>query len=281
MVRTKLVSEQDFGPNFFFQELLFIEVLFIHLKKNLMANKKIEGLETKIEGLETEFAQFRTETNDRFTAMQEETSKRFDEVMKALAALSAKIQPEYEKPDNGPQYDDLWFLLNTQNLKGSFDPKQKTVEGVDKNNTAFRVGSGLNGMEYTGGSKRRSFGADFRFRKLKMPIFEGEDAHGWIYRMERYFDIQEMDQLWAAVLCMEGPALAWYRWSEGRAPFRSWEGLKRRLLERFQQSYEGSLYEQFLGITQDGTARDYVTLFERLACQLVGVSEPVLGGDIY
>ncbi|GKB47031.1 hypothetical protein Tco_0897784 [Tanacetum coccineum] len=28
--------------------------------------------------------------------------------------------------------------------------------------------------------------------KLKMPIFEGEDAHGWIYRMERYFGIQEI-----------------------------------------------------------------------------------------
>ena len=114
-----------------------------------------------------------------------------------------------------------------------------------------------------------------------MPIFEGEDAHGWIYRMERYFDIQEiqeMDQLWAAVLCMEGPALSWYRWSEGRAPFRSWKGLKSRLLERFQQSYEGTLCEQFLGITQDGTARDYVALFGRLACELVGIPEPVLQG---
>ncbi|GKA90561.1 hypothetical protein Tco_0812431 [Tanacetum coccineum] len=143
-----------------------------------MANKKIEGLETKIEGLETKFTQFRTETNDRFAAMQEETSKRFDEVMKALAALSAKIQSENEKPDTGPQYDDLGFLMNTQNLKESFDPKQKKVEGVDKNSSEFKVGFGSNGMEYTGGSKKRSFGADFRFRKLKMPIFEGEDAHG-------------------------------------------------------------------------------------------------------
>ncbi|GJX16955.1 hypothetical protein Tco_0217787 [Tanacetum coccineum] len=52
-----------------------------------------------------------------------------------------------------------------------------------------------------------------------------------------------MDQLWVAVLCMEGPALSWYRWSEGKAPFR-----------------------------------DYVVLFERLTYQLVGVPEPVLEG---
>ena len=260
-----------------------------------MANKKIEGLET-------EFAQFRTEINTRFAeindkfaamqqenkAMQEANTKRLDDVMKALEALTtgtSKIQTENEKKNTGPQYDDLGFLMNHRNLNETFDPKKK-VEGVvfrDKNSSVFEVGSGSNGIEnhYTGGSKRGSFGADFRFRKLKMPIFEGEDAHGWIYRMERYFDIQEiqeMDQLWAAVLCMEGPALSWYRWSEGRALFRSWEGLKRRLLERFQQSYEGTLCEQFLGITQDGTAREYVALFERLAGQLVGIPEPVLQG---
>nr|GEY04233.1 ankyrin repeat-containing protein [Tanacetum cinerariifolium] len=45
-------------------------------------------------------------------------------------------------------------------------------------------------------------------------------------------------------------------------PFRSWEELKRRLLDRFQPSQEGNLYEQFLAITQDGSAREYVGLFE-------------------
>nr|GEW48813.1 reverse transcriptase domain-containing protein [Tanacetum cinerariifolium] len=145
---------------------------------------KIEGLETKIEGLETEFAWFRTETNDRFDAMQHES--------KAM------------QEENTKRFDE-----------GSFDPKQKKLEGVDKKSSEFKVGSRSNGMEnhYTGGSKQRSFGVNFRFRKLKMPIFEGEDAHGWIYR-----------------------------------------------------------------IAQDGTARDYVALFERLACQLVRVPEPVLEG---
>ena len=79
---------------------------------------------------------------------------------------------------------------------------------------------------------------DYRFKKLKMPIFDGEDAYGWIYRMERFFKIQGVeasDQLQVAELCLEGEALSWYCWSEGRSPFRSWDGLKRRLLNRFQQ----------------------------------------------
>ncbi|GJS90841.1 ankyrin repeat-containing protein [Tanacetum coccineum] len=229
-----------------------------------MANNKIEGLETESSKAPKRLKGFRSRLETRFAAMQqeskarqEETTKRFDDVMKASAALTSKIQPENEKKNTGPQYHDLGFLMNTRNLNGSLDPKKKRVEGVvfqDKNNE-FEVGSGSNGI----GNRRGSFGAHFRFRKLNMPIFEGEDAHGWIYRMERYFDIQEIqeiDQL-------------------------SWEGLKRRLLERFQQSYEGTLHEQFLGITQDGTARDYVALFKRLACQLVGVPEPVLEGTFF
>ena len=27
-------------------------------------------------------------------------------------------------------------------------------------------------------------GADFRLRKLEMPLFDGEDAYGWVYRVE-------------------------------------------------------------------------------------------------
>ncbi|GJZ35092.1 putative mitochondrial protein, partial [Tanacetum coccineum] len=79
-----------------------------------------------------------------------------------------------------------------------------------------------------------SYGADFRLRKLKMPIFEREDAYGWIYRMERYFDIQgieDIDQLKVTVLCMEGDALSWYRWSEHRSPFRQLVGISEEVLE--------------------------------------------------
>lgn len=86
------------------------------------------------------------------------------------------------------------------------------------------------------------------------------------------------ERLRAAVLCLEGPALSWYRWSEGREPFRSWEELKRRLLNRFQSSQEGSLHEQFFAISQTGTAREYVTLFERMAAQLPRLPEEVLDG---
>ncbi|PKU59102.1 hypothetical protein MA16_Dca014844 [Dendrobium catenatum] len=44
-----------------------------------------------------------------------------------------------------------------------------------------------------------------------MPIFEGEDAYGWIYKVERYFAVNglmEEEKLTAAGLCLEGKALS-------------------------------------------------------------------------
>ncbi|GJR89881.1 putative CCCH-type zinc finger family protein [Tanacetum coccineum] len=125
-------------------------------------------------------------------------------------------------------------------------------------------------------------GSDHRLRKLKMPLFDGEDVYGWVYQAERFFEVQGLnttgERLRAAVLSLEGPALSWFRWINNREPFRSWEELKRRLLHRFQSSQDGNLHEQFFSISQLGTARDYVTLFERMAAQLPGLSEEVLGG---
>ena len=80
------------------------------------------------------------------------------------------------------------------------------------------------------------------------------------------------------MMCLEGPALSWFRWSDNKNPFRSWEELKQRLLSRFQPSQAGSLHEQFFAISQSGTAREYITLFERMAAQLLALQEEVLEG---
>ena len=48
-------------------------------------------------------------------------------------------------------------------------------------------------------------------RRLKMPLFEGEDSDDWIFRVERYFAIIGMtdeDKLDAVTLCFEGAALS-------------------------------------------------------------------------
>ena len=44
-----------------------------------------------------------------------------------------------------------------------------------------------------------------------MPIFEGKDAYGWVYKVEHYFTINgisEREKLMVVALCSEGKALS-------------------------------------------------------------------------
>lgn len=203
--------------------------------------------------------------------------QRFAEVMKMLSAI--KLSNEQSSPKMGLTGDYIPVNEGLKHSSTKFDDLGfPFTTNKDKPEVSNRGGKGPRSdnrfeeyvrFEESGTlhhSNRGNFhGSDYRMRKLKMPLFDGEDSHGWIYKVERYFEVQDIEpgeQLRAAVLCMKGQALAWFRWSEARSPFRTWEGLKRRLLERFQSSQEGTLYEQFLAITQEGSAREYVSLFE-------------------
>lgn len=52
-----------------------------------------------------------------------------------------------------------------------------------------------------------------------MPLFDGEDAFGWIYKVEGFFEVQCLntsgDKLRATVFCLEGPLLAWGQTKKG------------------------------------------------------------------
>nr|GFA87647.1 ankyrin repeat-containing protein [Tanacetum cinerariifolium] len=80
------------------------------------------------------------------------------------------------------------------------------------------------------------------------------------------------------MMCLEGLALSWFRWTHNREPFQSWEDLKRRMLVHFQSLQAGTLNEHFFAISQSGTARDYITMFETMAAQLPRLQEEVLEG---
>ncbi|EXB66634.1 hypothetical protein L484_024931 [Morus notabilis] len=97
---------------------------------------------------------------------------------------------------------------------------------------------------------------DLGLRRLEMPLFEGDNPEGWLFRVERYFSVNrltEEDKLSAAAICFKGDALAWFQWEDGRNPVRSWLELKRKLLDRFRSSQEGTALDKFLAIQQKGT----------------------------
>ena len=99
---------------------------------------------------------------------------------------------------------------------------------------------------------------------------------------EVFFDVLGFvtldDRFRAALLCLEGQALAWFRCREKRDPIRHWDMLKAGILDRFQPSRAGDLYEQLFALQQTGTTRTYVGEFEKLAAQIDGIAEPALLG---
>lgn len=74
-------------------------------------------------------------------------------------------------------------------------------------------------------------------RKIDLPVFNGEDAYGWIVRVERFFrlnDVDDTEKVKLLVVAMEDRALNWFQWWEEQTPERTWEAFKEALIRRFQ-----------------------------------------------
>jgi hypothetical protein len=73
-------------------------------------------------------------------------------------------------------------------------------------------------------------------KKVKLPLFEGEDPVAWITRAEIYFDVQNTTadmKVKLARLSMEGPTIHWFNLLMETEDDLSWEKLKRSLIARY------------------------------------------------
>ncbi|XP_024024262.1 uncharacterized protein LOC112092399 [Morus notabilis] len=122
---------------------------------------------------------------------------------------------------------------------------------------------------------------DHRGRKLELPIFSGEDPYGWLFRAERYFAVNEVDEeekVLAASICMQGRALGWFQWVEAQEPFMGWRDLRTAILHRFSRSGEGDPTERLMALRQSGMVAEFRDAFEALAAPMRGIPESVFKG---
>ncbi|KAA0051937.1 gypsy/ty3 element polyprotein [Cucumis melo var. makuwa] len=140
-------------------------------------------------------------------------------------------------------YGDCQRQLGGSELTGISTGKRKVrtevvEEDADEGETSMSIETGA--------------GQDqIKFKKLEMPIFNGEDPDGWFYRAEHYFQmhlLNEHEKLKIVVVCLEGKGLSWFRWAENRKRFRSWKELKERMYNRFQSREHGMSCPRFLAI---------------------------------
>ncbi|XP_031271166.1 uncharacterized protein LOC116129586 [Pistacia vera] len=157
------------------------------------------------------------------------------------------------------------------------EEESSRTEGRSTKNIQSHNDENINGASGSGSSNQNR--SEIGGRKLEMPIFSDEDPYGWIFRVERYFNINgisEEGKLTAATVCMEGEAINWFQWTESKTPASSWAMLKLALLQRFNGSQELNPYESLMAMKQTGSVVDFRRQFEAVAALLVGEKEEIL-----
>ena len=105
-------------------------------------------------------------------------------------------------------------------------------------------------------------------RRLDLPIFSGEDAYGWVVRVERYFRIngvEDDEKLEFALVAMEGEALVWCEWWETQVPCPTWREFKEDLVRRFQPGVARNPMGPLLNLKQTDSVLQYRKAFEAAA----------------
>ncbi|GAU10042.1 hypothetical protein TSUD_272800 [Trifolium subterraneum] len=108
-------------------------------------------------------------------------------------------------------------------------------------------------------------------KKVKLPLFDGEDPVAWITRAEIYFDVQgTIDEMKVklARLSMEGSTIHWFNLLLETEDDLCWEKLKRSLIARYGGRRLENPFEELLTLKHSGSVEDFVESFELLSSQV-------------
>lgn len=116
-------------------------------------------------------------------------------------------------------------------------------------------------------------------RKIKMPIFYGEDPEGWFYRAELYFSMNEYfeeEKLRIIGLYFEGRAFKWFKWYNDNEPFQNWDEFKMATIEKYIITQVELLCRELMDLKQIGTVVEYYEQFEMIVAAVNDIFENTL-----
>lgn len=114
---------------------------------------------------------------------------------------------------------------------------------------------------------------------MELPLFDGEDALGWIVRIERYFSINgvEGDERMELVLvALEGRALNWFQTWEEHVCFPTWRQFREAVLRRFQPGVVKDPHGPLLKLKQTRSVLEYIEQFEKVSGPLRDVDRGIM-----
>ena len=188
---------------------------------------------------------------------QEEQGKALELIAQRLGQLlrEREVSPP---PENPPQQ---------RNLEREYTPEQARTPPQDHRNpprrNVRRQEQVNDPWEWDRTPRRQELG-----RKIELPLFSGEDAYGWLARVERFFRlnaVEDDDKMELVMVAMEGEALIWYQWWEDQVPFPTWREFKEDLIKRFQPGVARNPMGPLLKLRQTGCVLQYRRDFERVA----------------
>ncbi|KAA8531158.1 hypothetical protein F0562_005928 [Nyssa sinensis] len=115
-----------------------------------------------------------------------------------------------------------------------------------------------------------------RFAKLDFLKFFSEDLEAWVYKCEKFFEfntIDETQKVRLASIHMEDRAIHWFRWYKKTHILRSWREFTGALIARFGDSLFDDAVGQLTKLRQISTVKTYQEKFEELANKTNGLSE--------
>lgn len=107
-----------------------------------------------------------------------------------------------------------------------------------------------------------------KYAKIDFLKFFGDDPTGWIYKCERFFEYNSIDngnKVKLAILHLEDRALQWYQWFEKTHCIVNWGTFKQGILARFGPDEYEDAVGALTKLRQHSTVKEYQEQFEILA----------------
>ncbi|XP_041016312.1 uncharacterized protein LOC121258850 [Juglans microcarpa x Juglans regia] len=112
--------------------------------------------------------------------------------------------------------------------------------------------------------------------RLAFPVFNGDDPHGWLYKVNQFFTFHNtlpQHRLRLMSFHVEGKALVWFQDLDESGLLIGWEEFVTALLLRFGPSSYDDPMEQLTRLRQVDTVEEYKANFEALSNRLRRLSE--------
>lgn len=115
-----------------------------------------------------------------------------------------------------------------------------------------------------------------RYTKIEFPRFHGEDPSGWLYKCERFFEfnaIDETQRVKLAVMHLDEKGIQWYQWFEKTHNSVTWKDFEFGLRVRFGPNVYEDATGELTKLCQVTTVKCYQERFEELANRTNGLTQ--------